>query len=685
MPPNHYRLLGIEPFESDADVISSAADQRMLHLRGFQAGSHSAESQKLLNEVAAAKVCLLNAGKKASYDAGLRAGMAVGATNIAPAARESRQAEQFADFADLTHSQVVLNRRSVKERPSKPVGLIAVLLLGLMVVGALAAVSLRSGGGNENERIVVAVEPEKPKMPAQQLRQQAKAEQAVVAPKPPELQPVVLTQPTEANKPRQPQPIETVDPEESVAAGRPAEISKLTETSDGGEPPQAASEIEPSAKKIQPKQLLSEEYKDQPSIEIDEVRRIEWDKPVDILRLVIPARHSVFGGWVRRGKEIGSANAALFSRITVPYSPNGSYELSCEFTRSGRIAGFVLPVGERCFLFPIEPDGGGRDLLPGGRRVNDGRHLVVVTVLINSESKTADIAVTLHGRPFTKWNGPLEDVTIDPAWALSQPAQIGLIAGEGSVIYHSLKIREPKSEQRTADRDEPSRTAREIETQTDSFQSTDLVDDEKEVEWDKPVDILRRVNCDRDSVFGGWGRRGKEIGSANAALFSRISVPYSPNGSYEVSCEFTRSGRIAGFVLPVGEGCFLFPIEPDGGGRDLLPAGGRVNDGRHAVVVKVLIDSKSKSAEIEVTLDGRPYTKWNGPLEDVTIDPAWALPQPAQIGLIAGEGSVIYHSLKIREPKLKQRTADPLNDNHSEPGSGENPTAAVAPEARSQK
>ena len=30
-PPNHYRLLGVSPFESDPDVIENAADQRMAH------------------------------------------------------------------------------------------------------------------------------------------------------------------------------------------------------------------------------------------------------------------------------------------------------------------------------------------------------------------------------------------------------------------------------------------------------------------------------------------------------------------------------------------------------------------------------------------------------------------------------------------------------------------------------
>jgi len=71
-PPHHYRLLAIDLFESDPDVISSAADQRMGHVRAFQTGKHSALSQQILNEIASARVCLLSPEKKAEYDRRLR-------------------------------------------------------------------------------------------------------------------------------------------------------------------------------------------------------------------------------------------------------------------------------------------------------------------------------------------------------------------------------------------------------------------------------------------------------------------------------------------------------------------------------------------------------------------------------------------------------------------------------------
>jgi formylglycine-generating enzyme required for sulfatase activity len=71
-PPNHYRLLGLEVFESDVEVIRDAAEQRMAHVRTYQLGRHSELSQTILNELAGAKACLLDPERKASYDETLR-------------------------------------------------------------------------------------------------------------------------------------------------------------------------------------------------------------------------------------------------------------------------------------------------------------------------------------------------------------------------------------------------------------------------------------------------------------------------------------------------------------------------------------------------------------------------------------------------------------------------------------
>ena len=71
-PADHYRLLGIARFETDPEVIENAANRQMSYLRTFQSGDYVGLAQRLLNEVAAAKICLLHPDRRKAYDSQLQ-------------------------------------------------------------------------------------------------------------------------------------------------------------------------------------------------------------------------------------------------------------------------------------------------------------------------------------------------------------------------------------------------------------------------------------------------------------------------------------------------------------------------------------------------------------------------------------------------------------------------------------
>ena len=71
-PPDHYALLGVALFESEREKIDDAAGERMSMLQELANSEHLDASQKLLNEVSAARRCLLDATKKMAYDEDLR-------------------------------------------------------------------------------------------------------------------------------------------------------------------------------------------------------------------------------------------------------------------------------------------------------------------------------------------------------------------------------------------------------------------------------------------------------------------------------------------------------------------------------------------------------------------------------------------------------------------------------------
>ena len=74
-PPNHYRLLGLELFEEDTEVIAGAADRQMAHVRTFQLGPHGELSQRILGELAEARRSLLDDNTRAAYNQSLTAAL----------------------------------------------------------------------------------------------------------------------------------------------------------------------------------------------------------------------------------------------------------------------------------------------------------------------------------------------------------------------------------------------------------------------------------------------------------------------------------------------------------------------------------------------------------------------------------------------------------------------------------
>jgi curved DNA-binding protein CbpA len=66
--PNHYELLGLPIRESDSKAIGLAAEQAATRVRSFRPGEHAVDWARLLDEIQAAKLTLLDPVRKAKYD-----------------------------------------------------------------------------------------------------------------------------------------------------------------------------------------------------------------------------------------------------------------------------------------------------------------------------------------------------------------------------------------------------------------------------------------------------------------------------------------------------------------------------------------------------------------------------------------------------------------------------------------
>lgn len=169
LPPSHYQLLGLTEFESDIERIVKAADARMAEVRQYQTGPRGRFTHKILNELSTAKLCLLDAKTKKTYDAFLQ-GQRAASLAMAPAPMVSRPAGLAVSYVveppvapppttpppvsppappaqsplALQHSKFNLQARAAVEsvddrEPSTTPWLAIMLLLGLIVLTGVTA------------------------------------------------------------------------------------------------------------------------------------------------------------------------------------------------------------------------------------------------------------------------------------------------------------------------------------------------------------------------------------------------------------------------------------------------------------------------------------------------------------------------------------------------------------------
>lgn len=170
-PANHYRLLGITLFESDHEVIEAAADRQMKYVSQCATGEHLKLSQQLMNELSAARVCLLVPAKKSVYDAKLKATLDESQriedsmVPVVLSEPDPPAATPVLDFPEPRRNQRPRpKKRAAKQsdsrrKPSKStrsMGLVAACVAGFLIC-ALGLWSLTRGGQN-SQKIDVAAE-----------------------------------------------------------------------------------------------------------------------------------------------------------------------------------------------------------------------------------------------------------------------------------------------------------------------------------------------------------------------------------------------------------------------------------------------------------------------------------------------------------------------------------------------
>jgi serine/threonine protein kinase len=584
-PPHHYRLLGLELYESDAEVIEVSADRQMSHVRTFQAGKRSKESQKLLNEIASAKVCLLNAAKKAAYDEKLKQKLAQQQQPAAPVASapvaarrkaakpatakrteptpQSKPDEPSASAFQFTKSEQKTAPRQTHRRRSTPKWLPFAIGGGVLAAGILIVALILSLGPDDTNDDLAKVD-KKPKPP-------------VTDPEPSPKQPAPVN-PIPKIKPEPPPP-------DIPAPG------ELIET------PPATQYVPPTGE-------------------------------IDLLALFEPSSDIADGQWTHGADGGLTTDETRFAIASMPALPDGSYKVSANLTRLTGIesVNFMLPVDGFYCQFVL---GGGKNTLCGfqklsGRDISqhgDGKnhtaevgraYNVEVTVIRDGGNVTLD--ASLDGQSLDiKWTGLPSDLSVSGHWRrLPYPGVIGVGTYGSSWKIDDLKLTMLRGQAKHA---RTQGVLRPAPSQT--------------------IDLLALTDPNQDAIRGDWSKQSGRLvqalkngsGQPNPAL----NLPARPDGSYELVMTFTRDAYGGGtsFQLPVGRRHISLNI----GGRDGTIAGvsginGLAYDKTDNPTRKVLNPTMSAKtphtvrARVEllgdrillsVYLNGDQIISWNGP------------------------------------------------------------------------
>jgi curved DNA-binding protein CbpA len=124
-PPHHYRLLGLNAFESDPQMIEEGIKRLVGQLQSLSHGPHVKQAQELLNQVARIRLCLKDPEKKAQYDSELRTAMARRSNPVPESTLSSRhQALHGRKSQSSTGASSAKSPRSSRqpESPALPTG-----------------------------------------------------------------------------------------------------------------------------------------------------------------------------------------------------------------------------------------------------------------------------------------------------------------------------------------------------------------------------------------------------------------------------------------------------------------------------------------------------------------------------------------------------------------------------------
>ena len=389
-------------------------------------------------------------------------------------------------------------------------------------------------------------------------------------------------------------------------------------------------------------------------------------KWIDILALVDPAKDAVQGTWERRDGTLRLAAPGDWARIQVPVILTGSYEMRVKLKRDWGNEGvnLLLPVGAAkillfqgawsnsgCGLANVNGKDHNESTVNSG--IDNGREYeLLLKVLLDGDA--AEITARRDGKPFMHWRGPVSALSIRREWEMREGGCPALQAWQSVPVCREMQVRMLSGEAKLLRPGEKPAVPEKPGTAKQHGPKG---------EPGKWIDLLAGVDPDKDAVKGTWRKDGGTLVIAGGTDWGRIELPVALAGGYELQIRFVRTSgdSTVAVVLPVASSVVALNLSPLGGkvsGLDQVRGKnvadnettvrpGTLENGRpYDLGIKVAL--AGAEARIEVTLDGKPYIRWQGPQSVLSVYQDWRVPHPGCIGLGTYFTVVEFQSARLR-------------------------------------
>ena len=188
------------------------------------------------------------------------------------------------------------------------------------------------------------------------------------------------------------------------------------------------------------------------------------------------------------------------------------------------------------------------------------------------------------------------------------------------------------------------------------------------------IDLLRSLDVAKYSVYGTWGTKSRVLSVAPYGGYSKIALPWMPDGSYDLNIAFTpknsSSSSSYGYLavmLPVGDGATVLclgystPTLRYVTSSSTFPGVSRMGKlelGKsYKLEIKVVV--KDDQTTIAAKLNDKPALSWKGGHKTLTPYSSWKLPETRTLGLGAYRFQIDFKqaTLRMTSGRVKKFTA----------------------------